>query len=82
MHDILFDDRGYMAMHSATHDAFGYLRRQHGVGPGYNYLNRSSILHTDDTDNKMAGQVPGISFWMNVIEEIKTKKKVLEHWRC
>ena len=82
IHDLLFDDRGHMAYHSAVHDAFGYLKVTHDVGPGYNYLNKSSYFHTDDTENCMAGQVPGISFWKKVIDEIQLKQKVLEHLRC
>ena len=82
LHEILFDDRGHMAMHSAVHDSFGYLKVQHGVGPGYNYLNKSSSFHTDDTNDCMSGQLPGMNFWKNVIEEIKMKNKVLEHFRC
>ena len=34
MHEVLFDDNGNMAYHSAVHDAFGYLFNKHGVGPG------------------------------------------------
>ena len=81
IHNILFDDRGPMAYHSAVHDAFGYLKVIHDVGPGYNYLNKSSYFHTDDTDSFMAGQLPGIAFWKKVIDEIQLKQKVLEHLR-
>lgn len=79
IHNVLFDDRGYMAFHSAVHDAFGYLKTAHGKGPGYDYLSGSTFF---DTNNCMAGQLPGIAFWKNVVQEIDTKKKVLEHWRC
>ena len=79
MHNILFDDRGYMAHHSAVHDAFGYLHTAHDRGPGYDYLKGSPFF---ETDHCMAGQMAGISFWKHVIEEIETKAKVIEHWRC
>ena len=78
MHNILFDDRGHMAYHSAVHDAFGYLFNNHSTGPGYDYLN-GSIL---GKGNPMAGQLDGISFWSHVIRDIETKHKVIEHFRC
>ena len=80
-HDLLFDDRGHMAYHSAVHDAFGYLRVTHEVGPGYNYLDRTSIFHTNNTDSCMAGQLPGIAFWKKVIHKIELKEKAIEHFR-
>lgn len=74
-HDILFDDRGHMAYHSAVHDAFGYLLNFHQTGPGYDYMNNSYL----STDNCMAGQWGGIEFWQKVLSEIETKQKVINY---
>ena len=74
MQNILFDDMGHMAYHSAVHDAFGYLLTSHGIGPGYNYLNNSRI----NEKNSLSGQKSGVSFWKEVIGEVEKKHKVLQ----
>ncbi|XP_057295352.1 uncharacterized protein LOC130623840 [Hydractinia symbiolongicarpus] len=76
-HNILFDDTGYMAYHSAVHDGFGYLVSFHKVGPGYDYL----YAHILDKTNCMAGQISGISFWKETIEDIQTMHKVIKAFK-
>ena len=49
----------FLIRHASVHDAYGYLRAQHGVGPGYNYCGRWRVLA--DT-NPLAGQVSGLWF--------------------
>ena len=51
----------FLIRHASVHDAYGYLRAQHGVGPGYNYCGRWRVLA--DT-NPLAGQVSGLWFWL------------------
>jgi hypothetical protein len=79
MHDLLFDGNRHMAYHSAVHDGFGYLVTKHRVGPGYDYVKGSTFF---GTENPLAGQTPGISFWKNTIREVQLKKKVLASWTC
>ena len=62
-----------MAYHSAVHDSFGYLKTNHGIGPGYDYLDKNYLADT----NCMAGQISGISFWKEVLEEVETKLLVI-----
>lgn len=69
MHTILYDDRGFMAYHSAVHDAFGYLLRFHEIGPGYDYLKKSVLSKY----NPMSGQYDGISFWKKLLINSKIK---------
>ncbi|XP_012554498.2 uncharacterized protein LOC100205034 isoform X1 [Hydra vulgaris] len=76
IHNILFDRDGPMAYHAAVHDAFGYLKTFHNVGPGYNYLGGVSAV---ETENCMAGQTSGLLFWkfvINNIKEIKSKESI------
>lgn len=75
MHNILFDDNGHMAYHSAVHDAFGYLLNFHKTGPGYNYMKYSLL----STDNPMSGQYSGIEFWKKVMHEVELGHKVIKH---
>jgi len=67
MHSILFDQSGPIAYHSAVHDGFGYLRNIHSIGPGYNYLYTCSLFKTE---NPAAGQMTGISFWNELLNEM------------
>ena len=65
MHHIFFDNNGYMAHHSAAHDAFGYLQTFHNIGPGYDYLHWVIL----NKRNMFAGQVSGILFWRDALKE-------------
>ncbi|XP_065670456.1 uncharacterized protein LOC101239989 isoform X3 [Hydra vulgaris] len=68
IHDILFDDDGPIAYHAAVHDAFGYLKTFHNIGPGYNYLGGISAV---ETGNCMSGQTSGLLFWKYAIHKFK-----------
>lgn len=46
--------------HGVFHDAAGYLYNFQGIGPGYDYLGNEPFF---STDNPLAGQVEGISWW-------------------
>lgn len=72
-HRLLYDETGYMAYHSAVHDGFGYLETFHKIGPGYDYLGAHWLSKT----NSMAGQITGISFWKDIIEEVEKKNEVI-----
>ena len=69
MHNLLYDDRGFMAYHSAVHDAFGYLLTFHEIGPGYDYLKKSVLSKY----NPISGQYDGISFWKKLLINSKIK---------
>lgn len=49
--------------HGVAHDAAGYLYNYHGVGPGYDYLNREGL----DRGNPLTGQVTGTRYWTEII---------------
>ncbi|XP_047134510.1 uncharacterized protein LOC124812239 [Hydra vulgaris] len=66
MHNFLFDYNGPWASHAAVHDAFGYLKTFHNIGPGYNYLGGFSAY---ETEKCMAGQMSGLLFWNNIISQ-------------
>lgn len=66
MHNLLFDQSGPFAYHSAVHDAFGYLKNNHNTGPGYNYLYTCSIF---STESPLAGHISGTRFWRNVLKK-------------
>ena len=70
VHDLLFDDDGPMAYHSAVHDAFGYLISYHKIGPGYNYTCAGAIL---ESSSCVAGQISGINFWRDVLKKEKER---------
>lgn len=54
-----------IANHGVAHDAGGYLRLYHQVGPGYNYVPSSrSVL--PDTE-PLAGHISGISFYRDLM---------------
>jgi len=54
-------------VHGAVHDAGGYLKNYHDVGPGYHYVPGTwQIL---DTTNPLAGQVDGIKFWVKELDK-------------
>ncbi|XP_066928123.1 uncharacterized protein [Clytia hemisphaerica] len=73
VHNILFDDDGPLAYHSAAHDAFGYLITHHDVGPGYNYLGACGEVL--DASRCMSGQISGLLFWKDVLKTDKTDYK-------
>ena len=64
MHNLLYDDRGFMAYHSGVHDAFGYLLNFHKTGPGYDYLKKSMLSKS----HPFSGQIHGIQFWRNLLK--------------
>ncbi|XP_065654386.1 uncharacterized protein LOC124814843 [Hydra vulgaris] len=68
MHNILFDNDGPWACHTAVHDAFGYLKTFHNIGPGYNYLGGISAF---ETEHCMAGQSCGLLFWKETLIKVK-----------
>lgn len=74
VHSLLYDQDGYMAYHSAVHDAFGYLLTYHSVGPGYDYLQKSSL----PKNNPLSGQYNGIAFWKNVLLQKKSQKMIVD----
>ena len=74
MHQLLFDGCGYVAYHSAVHDAFGYLHNFHNIGPGYDYLDQSKLKK----NNPLAGQVDGMSFWRRVVRKIQMKHNLMD----
>jgi hypothetical protein len=47
-------------LHGTVHDAAGYLRNAHNLGPGYNYLQRGWEL---DEANPLSGQTSGTAYW-------------------
>lgn len=65
VHELLFDNDGPLAYHSAVHDAFGYLVTYHNIGPGYNYVGSHSLLKPSQC---MAGQMSGLHFWRELLK--------------
>ena len=76
-HNLLYDNSGEWAHHSAVHDGFGYLLNFHEIGPGYNYMYKSFF----DKDNPLAGQISGIDFWKKYVKEVEMKLKVIENFK-
>ena len=68
-HQMIFDDDGHIAYHSAVHDAFGYLINYHSIGPGYDYMHHSHF----NKSNPLAGQLDGMNFWKNVLSTVSLK---------
>jgi len=50
----------FLILHASAHDAYGYLRTFHEVGPGYNYRGRRWLADT----NPLAGQFSGLWYWL------------------
>ncbi|XP_066936888.1 uncharacterized protein [Clytia hemisphaerica] len=67
LHNLTFDNMGAMAYHAAVHDAFGYLKNNHNLGPGYAYLNQG--LFGDGSP--FGGQLFGILFWKGICKELR-----------
>ena len=74
IHDLLFDENGPLAFHSAVHDAFGYLLNYHQTGPGYKYLGAFSIFEAHEP---LSDQVSGIEFWNELLRKNKPRKSRL-----
>lgn len=55
------DKNNSVAMHGTVHDAAGYLKNAHNVGPGYNYL--KDPYEFFDSDNPLSGQVSGTKYF-------------------
>ena len=49
--------------HGVAHDAAGYLYNYHGVGPGYDYLNREGL----DRGFPGTGQLSGTRYWVETM---------------
>ncbi|MDB2686765.1 DNA/RNA non-specific endonuclease [Mariniblastus sp.] len=49
-------------MHGIYHDAAGYLRNFHDIGPGYDYLGEERNC---DPRNPLVGQRSGLRWWLN-----------------
>ena len=68
--------------HGVAHDAAGYLYNYHGVGPGYDYLNREGL----DRGNPLTGQVTGTRYWTEIVHPgtvplFQAKDQVVESFR-
>jgi len=59
-----FDENAWN-YHGAAHDAFGFLRTYHEIGPGYEYAD-SPLNNLDkwDTSNSFSGQASGYGYWV------------------
>ncbi len=55
-----WDKNNPIVMHGSVHDAAGYLLNAHGIGPGYNYLQRGWELNRT---NPLSGQVSGVNYF-------------------
>jgi uncharacterized Zn-binding protein involved in type VI secretion len=61
--------------HGAVHDAAGYLKNYHNLGPGYDYLGTDNR----DTTSPLSGQRNGIEFWNNELSSSRAlPEKVLD----
>jgi hypothetical protein len=49
-----------LSYHTVFHDAAGYLRKTHGLGPGYDYLRKEKGSNPTD---ELAGQISGMRYW-------------------
>jgi hypothetical protein len=58
------DDTDAIVMHGVVHDAAGYLRTYHGVGPGYAYTDKFSLI---DTIYSFSGQPQGYYYWLKIV---------------
>jgi len=65
-----------IGVHSAFHDAGGYLLNRHGVGPGYDYLGREPWAET--TEGTVTGQVTGIEYWVTNHPELDVDLRGVE----
>jgi uncharacterized Zn-binding protein involved in type VI secretion len=57
--------------HGAVHDAAGYLRNYHNLGPGYDYLGTDNR----DTTSPLSGQRNGIEFWNDELSSSRSFPK-------
>jgi hypothetical protein len=57
---------GVLGYHGVAHDAGGYLCREKGIDPGYEYIHDRSGLPCED--NPLAGQISGIAFWFKILQ--------------
>lgn len=58
-------DGSAVATHGAIHDAAGYLYNCHGIGPGYDYLQKEP---GSEASNPLAGQT-NMGWWMDEFEK-------------
>lgn len=47
-----------LRLHAAFHDAYGFVKREFDLGPGYSYIIQDSPSHP------LLGHVSGIAFWV------------------
>ena len=73
-HELLFDENGPCAYHSAVHDAFGYLLTDHQTGPGYDYMQNSLLRKS----RPISGQIGGLKFWRKVLDSKVVKPNVMD----
>ena len=73
-HQVMFDGNGPCAYHSAVHDAFGYLKTDHGTGPGYDYMRNSRFRDS----RPVAGQIGGLKFWKKVLRSEELKPNIMD----
>ncbi len=58
-----FDENAW-DYHGAAHDAYGYLRAHHDIGPGYQYIDDSlNGLDRWGSDSPLSGQISGYVYW-------------------
>jgi len=68
-----------LAMHSAAHDAAGFLYSKFGLGPGYCYSpGGCSDVSPMGTDHPYSGQVEGIAAWLEYVGFRKGKEIAIE----
>ena len=72
-HQVVYDNNDPFAYHSAVHDAFGYLKTDHGVGPGYDYMHNSWFKNT----RPISGQIGGVRFWRKVMKDWSNYKPIV-----
>jgi hypothetical protein len=64
--------------HGIAHDAAGYLKNFHKIGPGYQYRESPDWDPTKDfkTSDPLAGQVSGIHWWSQQLKGTQDEKKL------
>lgn len=55
-----------VGLHSATHDAAGFLYNHFNLGPGYDYLNREP---SRDRAHGFTGQESGLHYWKEIMSQ-------------
>ena len=63
-----------IGIHSIIHDASGYLKLYHNIGPGYNYLETYMTLFP--TTSPMSCQISGIYFWWKHLYIVRCQRNI------